>query len=105
MYKDRDDKFVCLMDIALMGMKQLKAAGKLDDMEVSDEINACSIVVPVVVDGVEEEWLVILQERDTQPSYRDRAIRWCCYMSWRCYQRSALRKRLRIPGYESYRCG
>ena len=47
MYKDRDDKFVCLMDIALMGMKQLKAAGKLDDMEVSDEINACSIVVPV----------------------------------------------------------
>ena len=40
MYKDRDDKFICLMDIALMGMKQLKAAGKLDDMEVSDEINA-----------------------------------------------------------------
>lgn len=57
MYKDRDDKFVCLMDIALMGMKQLKAAGKLDDMEVSDEINACSIVVPVEVDGVTEEWL------------------------------------------------
>ena len=61
MYKDRDDKFVCLMDIALMGMKQLKAAGKLDDMEVSDEINACSIVVPVVVDGVEEEWLVFFK--------------------------------------------
>ncbi len=61
MYKDRDDKFICLMDIAIMGMKQLKAAGKLDDMEVSDEINACSIVVPVEVDGVEEEWLVFFK--------------------------------------------
>ena len=61
MYKDRNDKFVCLMDIALMGMKQLKAAGKLDDMEVSDEINACSIVVPVEVDGVTEEWLVFFK--------------------------------------------
>ena len=58
MYKDRDDKFVCLMDIALMAMKELRAAGKLEDMEVSDEINACSIVVPVTIDGVEEEWLV-----------------------------------------------
>ena len=61
MYNDRNDKFVCLMDIALMGMKQLKAAGKLDDMEVSDEINACSIVVPVEVDGVTEEWLVFFK--------------------------------------------
>ncbi len=54
----RDDKFVCLMDIALMAMKALRKAGKLEDMEVSDEINACSIVVPVTIDGVEEEWLV-----------------------------------------------
>ena len=60
-YKDRDDKFVCLMDIALMGMKKLKAEGKLEDMEVSDEINACSIVVPVEVDGKEEEWLVFFK--------------------------------------------
>ena len=58
MYKGRDDKFVCLMDIALMAMKELRKAGKLEDMEVSDEINACSIVVPVEIDGVEEEWLV-----------------------------------------------
>ena len=58
MYEGRDDKFVCLMDIALMAMKELRAAGKLDDMEVSDEINACSIVVPVTIDGKEEEWLV-----------------------------------------------
>ena len=60
-YKDRKDKFVCLMDIALMGMKKLKAEGKLDDMEESDEINACSIVVPVEVDGKEEEWLVFFK--------------------------------------------
>ena len=58
LYKDRDDKFVCLMDIALMAMKKLKKDGKLQDMEVSDEINACSIVVPVTIDGVTEEWLV-----------------------------------------------
>ena len=44
-----------------MGMKQLKAAGKLDDMEVSDEINACSIIVPVEVDGETEEWLVFFK--------------------------------------------
>ncbi len=58
MYAGRDDKFVCLMDIALMAMKRLKKEGKLDDQEESDEINACSIVVPVEVDGKTEEWLV-----------------------------------------------
>ena len=58
LYKDRDDKFVCLMDIALIAAKRLKAEGKLTDQEESDEINACSIVVPVKVDGKEEEWLV-----------------------------------------------
>ncbi len=64
LYKDRNDKFVCLMDIALMGMKKLKKDGKLNDLEVSDEINACSIVVPVEIDPgngndkYTEEWLV-----------------------------------------------
>nr|WP_295257862.1 phosphoribosylformylglycinamidine synthase [uncultured Blautia sp.] len=58
LYKDRDDKFVCLMDLALMAMKKLKSEGKLADQEESDEINACSIVVPVDVDGKEEEWLI-----------------------------------------------
>ncbi len=65
MYKGRDDKFVSLMDIALLGMKKLREEGKLDDMEVSDEINACSIVVPVAIDhgnGPEtEEWLVFFK--------------------------------------------
>ena len=58
LYKGRKDKFVCLMDLALMAMKKLKAEGKLADQEESDEINACSIVVPVDVDGKEEEWLI-----------------------------------------------
>ena len=64
LYKGRDDKFICLMDLALIGMKKLKSNGLLNDLEVSDEINACSIVVPVEIDpgdGGEkytEEWLV-----------------------------------------------
>lgn len=66
-YQGRDDKYVSLMDIALMAMKKLRADGKLEDMEVSDEINACSIVVPVEIDyedgrgPVEEEWLVFFK--------------------------------------------
>ena len=63
LYKGRDDKYVCLMDIALMAMKELKKAGKLEDQEESDEINACSIVYPVEMtyeDGRKEieEWLI-----------------------------------------------
>ena len=57
-FKGRDDKFVCLMDLALMAMRKLKKEGKLQDQEESDEINACSIVVPVEIDGKTEEWLV-----------------------------------------------
>jgi len=54
----RADKFVCLMDLALMAMRKLKKEGKLDNQEETDEINACSIVVPVDIDGKEEEWLI-----------------------------------------------
>ena len=57
-FAGREDKFVCLMDLALMAMRKLKKEGKLEDQEESDEINACSIVVPIKVDGVEEEWLI-----------------------------------------------
>ncbi len=64
-FADRDDKFVCLMDLALMAMRKLKKDGKLDDMEESDEINACSVVVPVEMDygngPVREEWLVFFK--------------------------------------------
>ena len=64
-FVDRPEKFVCLMDLALMAMRKLKAEGKLDDMEQSDEINACSVVVPVEMDygdgPVTEEWLVFFK--------------------------------------------
>ncbi|MCR5295597.1 MAG: phosphoribosylformylglycinamidine synthase [Lachnospiraceae bacterium] len=58
MYAGRSDKFVCLMDMALLAAKKLKKEGKLADQEESEEINACSIVVPVDVDGKTEEWLI-----------------------------------------------
>ncbi len=57
-YGDRKDKFICLMDLALMGAKKLKKDGILDNMEETDEINACSIVVPVEFEGETEEWLI-----------------------------------------------
>ena len=64
LFAGRKDKYICLMDLALMAMRKLKKDGKLQDMEESDEINACSIVVPVAIekeDGsgtITEEWLV-----------------------------------------------
>lgn len=58
LYKDKNDKYVCLMDLAIIGAKQLKKAGTLKDQEESDEINACSIIIPVEVDGKKEEWLL-----------------------------------------------
>mgnify|MGYP003584406932 CR=1 FL=1 len=67
-YKDpqkRQSKFICLMDLALMGMKKLRADGKLTDMEKSEENNACTVVVPIEVDygkgKVTENWLVFFK--------------------------------------------
>lgn len=64
-FGNREDKFVCLMDLALMAMRKLKKDGKLEDMEESDEINACSVIVPVEMDyadgPVTEEWLVFFK--------------------------------------------
>lgn len=64
-FADRNDKFVCLMDLALLAMRKLKKDGRLQDMEESDEINACSVVVPVEIDygdgPVTEEWLVFFK--------------------------------------------
>ncbi|MBK1881665.1 phosphoribosylformylglycinamidine synthase [Luteolibacter pohnpeiensis] len=58
----RTEKPVTLMDIALMGMRELRASGELDNLEVSEEVNAASIVVPVSIDGQpEEEWLVMFK--------------------------------------------
>ncbi|MCD7819025.1 MAG: phosphoribosylformylglycinamidine synthase [Lachnospiraceae bacterium] len=54
-YADREDKFVCLMDMALLAMRKLKKEGRLNDQEESDEINACSIVVPVEIERTREK--------------------------------------------------
>ncbi len=61
----KKEKFISLMDIALMGMKKLKADGKLCDMEESEENNACTVVVPIEVDYGKgpktENWLVFFK--------------------------------------------
>ncbi|ABZ85148.1 phosphoribosylformylglycinamidine (fgam) synthase, purl component [Heliomicrobium modesticaldum Ice1] len=56
--KERD---VCLMDMAVIAMKEMKKQGHLDDLDESDEINACSIVVQADVDGKKEDWLVMFK--------------------------------------------
>ncbi|WP_018971141.1 phosphoribosylformylglycinamidine synthase [Rubritalea marina] len=61
-YGDKiDTRPECLMDIALMGMKELRKTGELDNVEISEEINAASIVIPVDVDGEEQEWLLMFK--------------------------------------------
>ena len=52
---------VTLMDIAVIGMKTLRKQGLLEDLDKSEEINACSIVVKADVDGKDEEWLVMFK--------------------------------------------
>ena len=54
----RDAKPITLMDMATLAVKKLKADGKLNDLDESEEINACSINVPVTIDGVTENWLL-----------------------------------------------
>ena len=61
LYKGRTDKYPCLMDVATIAVKELKKAGKLKNLDESEEINACSIVVPVTVDGKTEDYLVMFK--------------------------------------------
>ena len=60
-YAGREDKFPCLMSIATLAAKQLKKDGYLNNLDESDEINACSVVVNVDVDGKDEEWLIMFK--------------------------------------------
>ena len=55
---DREKKKICLMDLGTIGAKYLKKIGKLDDLEESEENNACSIFVTIDVDGKPEKWLL-----------------------------------------------
>jgi phosphoribosylformylglycinamidine synthase len=55
---NRDNKDICLMDLATIGARYLRSKGYLDDMEVSEENNACSILINVDVNGSDEKWLL-----------------------------------------------
>ena len=57
----RGNKPICLMDIATMAAKKLKADGLLPDLDESEEINACSVKITVDVDGKDEEWLLMFK--------------------------------------------
>ncbi|MDE6867874.1 MAG: phosphoribosylformylglycinamidine synthase [Clostridia bacterium] len=61
LYKDRKDKYVCLMDIATIAAKKLKKDGKLKNLDLSDEINACSIKVDAVIDGKKQNYTVMFK--------------------------------------------
>ncbi len=99
-FQGREDKFVCLMDLALIAMRKLKKDGKLQDMEESDEINACSVIVPVEMDygegPVTEEWLVFFKnETHNHPTEIEPFG----------YPGSPFRARLCVSGDARDRCG
>lgn len=60
-HKGRADKYPCLMDIATMGAREIKARGGLENLDASEEINACSINVTADVNGKSEDWLVMFK--------------------------------------------
>ncbi len=57
----RADKYPCLMDIATIAVKKLKKEGRLDNLDLSDEINACSICIDAEIDGKTEKYLVMFK--------------------------------------------
>lgn len=61
LYNNDENKKICLMDIATIGMKELRAHGLLNDLDVSDENNAYSIVMPVDVNGKLEKWMIMFK--------------------------------------------
>lgn len=56
-----EDKPVCLMDVATIGAKRLHAEGRLPDLDLSEEVNACSVRIKADVDGKEQDWLVMFK--------------------------------------------
>ena len=58
---NRPDKYPCLMDLATIAAKKLKKDGKLDNLDISEEINACSIQIEAEIDGKKEQYLVMFK--------------------------------------------
>ena len=93
-----------LMDMATIGAQGAEKAGRCCPTWTSrEEINACSIHVPVDVDGEEQDWLLHVQKRDPQPPHRDRALRRRGHLHRRRHPRPALRPGLRLPGHARHR--
>ncbi len=57
----REEKPICLMDLATIAAKHLKANGRLDKLDESEEINACTVKIDVTLDGVTEPWLLLFK--------------------------------------------
>ena len=54
-------KPVCLMDLGTLAARALRRAGRLDKLDESEEINACTVKIEVEVDGVREPWLLLFK--------------------------------------------
>ena len=91
-------KPVCLMDLGTLAAKALKKAGKLDKLDESEEINACTVKIDVTVDGVKEPWLLLFKN-ETQPPHGDRALRRRGHLHRRRDSRPSLRQELRLRGH------
>ena len=63
----RDHKPICLMDLATVAVRHLKANGKLPKLDESEEINACTVKIDVTVDGVTEPWLLLFKNETHNP--------------------------------------
>ena len=96
----REHKSICLMDMATIGARYLRKKGLLDDLEVSDENNACSVYVDVDVDGATEKWLLQFKNE----THRDRPLRRRFDLSGRCDPRPAVGAQLRLPGHARNGC-
>ena len=57
----REEKNLCLMDLATIGARELKRQGKLDNLDASEEINACSIEIEAIIDGKPQQWLIMFK--------------------------------------------
>ena len=104
-YRD-EERPVTLMDLAVIGMKALRRAGKLDDLDQSEEINACQRLQHRGEGGCggrAGRLVGDVQERDSQPPHGNRALRRCSHLpGWR-YPRSPLRPFLCLSGHARHR--
>ena len=91
------EKDITLMDLAVIGTKYVKKLGLADDLDESEEINACSINVTAEIDGKKEDWLVMFENGNPQSSDGNRTFRRCGYLSGRSDPRSAFRACRCVP--------